>query len=74
MVGEAIGQALNGLVKIAIVGGIAIILLFGFGCYKTYDYFFNDPSVTSHHKIVPTLKLTIKDNKVDTFYVYTSKK
>lgn len=39
-----------------------------FGCFMLIA--FNEPFIESDVKINPTLKLTIKDNKVDTLYVY----
>lgn len=74
MVGQGIGEALGMLYIMAIAGAIAVVLLFGFGCYKTYDHFYGDEIIESKTIITPTIKLTINENKVDTLYVYTLKK
>lgn len=45
---------------------IIAILAVGF----TANYFVKDDDITSEHPIKPQIELVIKDNKVDTLYVY----
>ena len=61
--GNAIGQMFGCLVAIIIVLVIGFI---GTGCY----YFFNDDAIKTNRPIKPQIELVIKNNKVDTLYVY----
>jgi hypothetical protein len=61
--GNALGQMFGCLITIAAVSVIGCI---GFTGY----YFFKDDTITSEHPIKPQIELVIKNNKVDTLYVY----
>ena len=51
---------------------IIIVLLFLLGYFLAYVYT-NRNKIESDYIITPEIKLTIKDNKVDTIYVYKIK-
>lgn len=68
---DGIGNALQGLFEMTIV--FFIIAILGVG-YFLYNIFGNDDELVSKTIIIPELKLTIKNNKVDTLYVYKLKK
>jgi hypothetical protein len=61
--GNALGQMFGCLIAIIVVLAIGVI---GTMCY----YFFNDDSIKSDKPIKPQIELVIKNNKVDTLYVY----
>jgi hypothetical protein len=42
------------------------------GAWACVDYFFISEDIISEKRIEPTIKLTIKNNKVDTLYIYKS--
>lgn len=48
----------------------AILMLSIWGLWETVDYFFIDHSIKSEVLITPEIELRIKDNKVDTLYIY----
>ncbi len=48
---------------------IIAILAVGFISFTVY-YFVKDDAITSEHPIKPQIELVIKDNKVDTLYIY----
>ena len=50
--------------------GIILICLFIWGTFAGYKVFFGRKTIESDKPIIPELKLVIKDNKVDTVYVY----
>ena len=62
-IGKGLGEVFGCLITITIA---AIIGCIAFVCY----YFFSDDSIKSEHPIKPKIELVIKDNKVDTLYVY----
>ena len=67
------GNWIGGLIlTAAIVGGI-IFACIGYCGHKIFEHYFPPVSIESSAKIIPTIKLTIKENKVDTIYVYTVK-
>lgn len=58
----------NGLVQVIAVFGILVAVVIGglsWGAAK-----FTSRTIESATRIEPELKLTVKDNKVDTIYVY----
>lgn len=57
---------------IVIVAIVALIL--GFGIKWSYDLITQREGIQSSHRIEPILKLTVKDNKVDTIYIYKKTK
>ena len=48
----------------------AFIILIIWGCWELVDWAFNDHSIESTTLIVPEIKLVVKNNIVDTVYVY----
>lgn len=62
-IGKGLAEVFAVFATIAIVSVIGCIV---FTCY----YFFGDDSIKSEHLIKPQIELVIKDNKVDTLYVY----
>ncbi len=70
--GQGFANALSWVFYLAILG----VILGAFNvCYIGYKYIVGfDEVITSPHKIVPELKLTITENKVDTLYIYRLKK
>ena len=50
--------------------GIILICLFIWGAYSGFKMLFGRKTIESDKRIIPELKLVIKDNKVDTVYVY----
>ena len=43
------------------------------GLFAIYDYYFIFDGIKSNKPIIPKIELIIKDNKVDTLYVYELK-
>jgi hypothetical protein len=48
----------------------AIIVLGLWGCWELVDWLFIDDAIRSTELIIPEIELVIKDNVVDTVYVY----
>ena len=61
--GNALGQMFGCLIAIIVV---LVTGFLGTICY----YFFNDDAIKTNHPIKPQIELVIKNNKVDTLYVY----
>ena len=61
--GNALGQMFGCLIAIVVILAIGFI---GTGCY----YFFKDDAIKTDKPIKPQIELVIKNNKVDTLYVY----
>jgi len=66
MYGEGLGQALGCALVIVIIITASI---FGFGGY----FIFSNDKLESRKPIIPTIKLEVNNNKVDTIYVYQIK-
>lgn len=62
-IGKGLGQVFGCLITSIIVLFIGCV---GFGMYA----FFRDDSIKSEHPIKPQIELVIKDNEIDTLYVY----
>jgi hypothetical protein len=62
-IGNALGQMFGCLIAIIAVLAVGFI---GFTGY----YFFKDDSIKSEKPIKPKIELVVKNNKVDTLYVY----
>lgn len=67
---EGLGQAIGCLFWVA---ALALIISLGAGSYVAYD-FFSTEKIESPNKIEPEIKLTTDGKKIDTIYVYKSKK
>ncbi len=50
------------------LGALAILVIWG--CWELVDIFLIDHSIKSNHIIIPKKELIIKNNKVDTVYIY----
>ena len=61
--GSGLAEAFGCLITIIVILAIGLI---GFTGYS----FFKDDSIISEHIIKPEIQLVIKDNKIDTLYVY----
>ena len=48
----------------------AIIILAIWGCWELIDWVFIDEVVKSSSPIIPEIELIVKDNIVDTVYIY----
>lgn len=62
---RGIGELIIGLFIVAV---LAVLSLIGIGVYS----FFAPEKVESKKLITPEIKITVKDNKIDTLYVYKS--
>lgn len=60
---------LDGLVSALVVGGLFIGLAV-WGAWELIDWIFIDDAIKTTSPMVPEIELIIKDNKVDTLYVY----
>ena len=49
---------------------IILIACFFFMCYSVYAFFFKRNEIKSDKIIIPEKHLVIKNNQVDTFYIY----
>jgi hypothetical protein len=48
----------------------AMVVLAIWGCWELIDWLLIEDAIRSNKKIVPEVELIIKDNVVDTIYVY----
>jgi len=62
-IGNALGQMFGCLIAIIVV---LVTGFLGTVCY----YLFDDDAIKTNHPIKPQIELVIKNNKVDTLYVY----
>jgi hypothetical protein len=60
---------LDGLVSTLVGFGIVIALAV-WGCWELIDWIWIDDAIRSTTPIVPEIELVVKDNVVDTIYVY----
>lgn len=60
---------LDGLVPTLVGFGIVIALAL-WGCWELIDWIWIDDAIRSSTPIVPKIELVVKDNVVDTVYVY----
>lgn len=67
-------RGLDAVFTIAIIGFICIILGIGGIIYSVYSYFYGYTTVTTDHKLVPTLHIVKDDNVSDTTYIYKVRK
>lgn len=59
----------DGLVPALITLGAVIVLII-WGLWKLIDWAFIDDSIRVTEPLIPELELTVKDNVIDTVYVY----
>jgi len=73
MVGSGMFDGLQYIFYVAILGVVLFIGAIVYGGYKFYEHYYMERTMVSEQRIVPELRLTIKDNKVDTLFVYKFK-
>ena len=49
---------------------IVVTILIAWGCWELIDWLFIDDAIRVTEPLVPELELTVKDNVIDTIYVY----
>lgn len=74
MVGSGMLKGLDSIFNFFIGCFIVAVLGIIYAVYSLGLVIWGDEVIVSSHKIVPELQLTIKNNKVDTLYVYKLKK
>jgi len=67
-IGKGIGDAIDGIMKIAVVGVICTVVL---GLYTVYSVFFSDDVYETKELVVPDIHVTTVNGVSDTTYVYT---
>lgn len=60
---------LDGIVTVLVGFGIAIALAI-WGCWELIDWIWIDDAIRTTTPITPEIELVVKDNVVDTIYVY----
>ena len=68
--GNAFASFFTGIIITAVV--CFILAVAGLG-YFGYNVFFKEKEVITDKKLVPEMKLIIKNNKVDTLWIYKQK-
>jgi hypothetical protein len=63
------GNMLNGLATGLIFIGV-IAMAFLWGCWELIDWLFIFDGIESETLITPEIKITVKDNVIDTLYIY----
>lgn len=61
--------SLNGIIETFIVIGLIIGLAI-WGLFQGYNHWFVNHDIKVSKPLIPTIELVIKNNKVDTIYVY----
>jgi CHASE2 domain-containing sensor protein len=56
------------ITALIIIGMVIVATLWGF--WELIDWLFIDDAIRSTEPLIPDIELVIKDNKVDTVYVY----
>jgi hypothetical protein len=59
----------SGMFTVLIIFG-AVIVLAIWGCWELIDYIWIDDAIKVSKPIIPTIELIIKNNQIDTLYVY----
>ena len=59
----------DGVFTALVVGGLLIGLIL-WGAWELIDLIFIDDAIKTTSPLVPEIELIVKDNKVDTLYVY----
>jgi hypothetical protein len=67
------GDMLKGLVPLLLMGVVFLFISLFMGSYILVDKLILSNSIESDKLIIPEIKLIIKDNKIDTIYVYKIK-
>lgn len=55
---------------IGFISLIVVIFLIGWGLWELVDWLWIDDAIRVTKPLVPELELTVKDNVIDTIYVY----
>lgn len=74
MVGADMLKGLEYVFYMALIGVILIAIVAIYGGYKLFNHYYGEEVITSSKRINPELQLIVKDNKVDTLFVYKLKK
>lgn len=61
---------LQGLIEAVIIACIGVAVIFAGGSWIISKIIYDKGYIQSEKLITPEIKLTIKDNKVDTTYIY----
>ncbi len=69
--GNGLAAFFNSIFVLLIVFFILAVLGVG---YALYNWLWKDVEIVSHKKLVPELRLTVTENKVDTLYIYKEQK
>ena len=69
---DTISKGLNELLIFLFIAGILIGLSF-WGIFSFLDHQFSDKNLKVSKPLIPKIELVIKNNKVDTLYVYKIK-
>jgi len=56
---------ISGLIVLPIIAILAL-----WGCWELIDWLFIEEVIKSNTQIVPELELVVKDNVIDTVYIY----
>lgn len=67
MVGNGMFNGLNSFINFVI---IVIIVLLIISLYAIYDWIFIEAVIKTTERLVPELEITVKNNVIDTLYVY----
>jgi len=59
----------DGLIPSLIIFGAMIVAVI-WGCWELVDLFFIDDAIRTTEPIIPEIELVVKENVVDTLYVY----
>ena len=74
MVGSGMLKGLDGIINFFIGCFIVAVIGIVYALWSWYHIVHMKTEIISTHKIIPALKLTIKENKVDTLYIYKQEK
>jgi len=69
------GEMFSGVTTLIVIGLVATAMAICFGCYKIYTWITpNEFSIESKYLITPQIKLHTDGVKIDTTYIYKTKK
>jgi hypothetical protein len=55
---------------VAVIFYVFVVVLIVLGCFEMIDWLLLDTPIRVTEPLVPELELTVKDNVIDTVYVY----
>ncbi len=65
-----IGDGMGSAIVILCIACVAVF----FGGWELIDYFFIDDAIKTTQPIIPKIEIIVKDNVIDTLYVYREPK